>query len=77
MALVAPGKAAPAARGAGSDSAGIILHINGMPKPHRPARRPLSRRDVLKSLALGAAAAAGLETRRSRGAESGQKTRCP
>ena len=44
-----------------------------MPKPHPPARRSLSRRDVLKSLAFGAAAAAGLETRRSRGAESGQR----
>ena len=57
---------------AGSDSAGIILHIKGMPKPHRPARRPLSRRDVLKTLAMGAAAA-GLTTQRSRGAEPGQK----
>ena len=44
-----------------------------MLKPHRPAGRPLSRRDVLKTLALGAAAAVGLETHRSRGAESGQK----
>jgi hypothetical protein len=43
-----------------------------MPKPHRPARRPLSRRDVLKTLAMGAAAA-GLTTQRSRGAEPGQK----
>jgi hypothetical protein len=43
-----------------------------MPKPHQPARRSLSRRDVVKTLALGAATAAGLPPR-SRGAESGQR----
>lgn len=41
-----------------------------MPKPSRPNRRPLSRRDVVKILALGATAAAGLQTRPSRAADS-------
>jgi hypothetical protein len=44
-----------------------------MPKPHLPPCRSLSRRDVIKTLALGAATAAGLATQRSRGGESGQK----
>ncbi|HEY3850328.1 MAG TPA: high-potential iron-sulfur protein [Steroidobacteraceae bacterium] len=44
-----------------------------MPKPHRPARWPISRRNVLKTLVLGAAAAAGLTTRPSRAGESGQR----
>lgn len=44
-----------------------------MQKPTLPGRRPVSRRDVVKTLALGAAAAAGLHTRRSRGEEPLQK----
>ena len=77
--IIAKGSVAPGnplrgrRRVAGGDSAGIILHIKAMPKPHRPASRPLSRRKVLKSLVLGAATAAGLTARASRGGESGQR----
>jgi hypothetical protein len=41
-----------------------------MLKPARPDCPPLSRRDVVKSLALGATAAAAVHPRPSRGAES-------
>jgi hypothetical protein len=62
------GRAAP-----GVTPPGLFCILKGMPKPHLPPCRSLSRRDVIKTLALGAATAAGLATQRSRGGESGQK----
>ncbi len=48
------------------------MPVKKMPNPDLAAQRPLTRRAVVKTLALGAAGAAALPTRRARGAAAPQ-----